>query len=340
MRRIRRGAGRRKKDRYGREGKRRMKEYEFSGKTVEEAIAEGLTALSLEREQAEIVVLEEGKKGGLFSKGVKARVKICKKASDGERAAQFLEGLFPYMNVTATTELEEGEQVHINIVTPNSYAVIGHRGEILDAMQALAGAVANIGREEYERVVVDCENYREKREQTLRRLAERLADKAVRTGRKVSLEPMTPYERRIIHSALADNTDVKTVSEGKEPVRYIVVVPNNLRYDRETRYGDRRGYDRDRRGGYDRREGGYDRDRRGGYDRREGGYDRDRRGGYDRREGGYDRDRRGGYDRREGGYDRGSRPSAPRPAKRAPYFGTYLGNSGAGKKEEEGEKEE
>lgn len=235
-----------------------MKEYEFSGKTVEEAVEEGLAALSLTREQAEIVVLEEGKKGGLFSKGVKARVKIGKKMSDGERAAQFLEGLFPLMHIAATAELTEGEQMHINIVTPNSYAVIGHRGEILDAMQVLAGAVANIGREEYERVVVDCENYREKREQTLRRLAGRLAEKAVRTGRKVSLEPMTPYERRIIHSALADNTEVKTASEGKEPARYIVVIPNNLRSDRP--YGDRRGYDRDRRG--------YDRDRRGGYDRR------------------------------------------------------------------------
>ena len=281
-----------------------MKEYEFSGKTVEEAVEEGLAALSLTREQAEIVVLEEGKKGGLFSKGVKARVKIGKKMSDGERAAQFLEGLFPLMHIAATAELTEGEQMHINIVTPNSYAVIGHRGEILDAMQVLAGAVANIGREEYERVVVDCENYREKREQTLRRLAGRLAEKAVRTGRKVSLEPMTPYERRIIHSALADNTEVKTASEGKEPARYIVVIPNNLRSDRP--YGDRRG--------------GYD------HDRREGGYDRDRRDGYDR-------DRRGGYERRE-------RPSSPRPAKRTPYFGTYLGNSGAGKKEEDTNKEE
>ena len=301
-----------------------MKEYEFSGKTVEDAVAEGLAALSLTREEAEIVVLEEGKKGGLFSKGVKARVKISKKLSDGERASRFLEGLFPLMNITAATEVEEGEQVHINVVTPNSYAVIGHRGEILDAMQVLAGAVANIGRDEYERVVVDCENYREKREQTLRRLAGRIAEKAVRTGRKVSLEPMTPYERRIIHSALAENTDVKTTSEGKEPNRYIVVVPNNLRP-----YGDRRGYDRDRRrDGFERR--GYDRDRRERPygDRREGGYERDRR------EGGYERDRR------RDGYERRERPAAPRPAKRAPYFGTYLGNSGAGKKEEEPKEEE
>lgn len=325
-----------------------MKEYEFSAKTVEEAIEEGLAALNLTREQAEIAVLEEGKKGGLFSKGVKARVKIGKKMSDGERAVQFLEGLFPLMNVTATAEAEEGEQVHINILTQNSYAVIGHRGEILDAMQVLAGAVANIGRDEYERVVVDCEEYRAKREQTLRRLAGRIAEKAVRTGRKVSLEPMTPYERRIIHSALADNTEVKTTSEGKEPMRYIVVVPNNLRYDRESRYGDRRGYDRRggyggyERRGYDRREGGYNRERReDGYngERRESGYSYDRREGnyerrdnsYDRREGGYNRDRRNGYDRDR----RDSRTSAPRPAKRTPYFGTYLGNSGAGKKEEE-----
>ena len=97
-----------------------MTEYEFTGKTVEEAIEEGLKTMGLAREEAEVTVLEEGKKGGLFSKGVKARVKIGKKMSDGERAAQFLEGLFPLMHIAATAELTEGEQMHINIVTPNS----------------------------------------------------------------------------------------------------------------------------------------------------------------------------------------------------------------------------
>ena len=298
-----------------------MTDYEFTGKTVDEAVDEGLKTLGLAREAADIRIVDEGKKGGLFTKGVKARVRIGRKKTDGERAVEFLDGMFGYLGVTATTELEEGEEnTKINVVTPNSYALIGHRGEMLDALQVLAGAVANIGREEYKRVVVDCEGYREKREETLRRLANKLAEKAVRLGRKLSLEPMTPYERRIIHAALADSTEVKTASEGKEPNRYIVVIPNNLRPGSD-RFDRRGGYNRDRRGNYgrDRQSRPYDRDRNYG-DRREGN-DREKR--EDRPYG--DRDRRGGYRDR----NREDRPRAsglPR-SKRQPYFGTFLGNS-------------
>lgn len=157
-------------------------------------------------------------------------MKICKKMTDGERAVEFLDGIMELLNIPATNELVENEEnTKINVITTSTYSVIGHRGEILDSLQVLAGAVANIGREEYKRVVVDCENYREKREDTLKRLAQKLAEKAVRTGRKVSIEPMSPYERRIIHSALSESTEVKTVSEGKEPNRFIVIVPNNRR---------------------------------------------------------------------------------------------------------------
>lgn len=295
-----------------------MKEYEFTGKTVEEATEEGLKTLGLAREEAEVVVLEEGKKG-LF-KSVKAKVKISKKMTDGERAVEFLEGIYPLLGIAATNELDEdGEHTKINVIATNSYSVIGHRGEVLDALQVLAGAVANIGRDEYKRVVVDCENYREKREETLKRLANKLAEKAVRTGRKLSLEPMTPYERRVIHAALADSTEVKTQSEGKEPNRYIVVIPNNLRP----------GSDRFERRGRDDRRGGFNRDRRNS-DRR-GGYNKE---GYNKegREGKpYDRERRGGRDGRSSSY--GAKPAA----KRTPYFGTYLGNSNAAKNENKGE---
>lgn len=290
-----------------------MTEYEFTGKTVEEAIEEGLKTMGLAREEADVTVLEEGKKGGLFTKGVKARIKMSKKRTDGERAVEFLEGMFGLLNVTATTELEEGgENTKINVITPNTYLLVGHRGEILDALQVLAGAVANIGREEYKRVVVDCEGYREKREQTLRRLAQKLADKAVRTGRKVAIEPMTPYERRIIHAALADSTEVKTTSEGKEPNRYVVVVPNNMRPGAE-RISERRGAPRYNNG---ERKGGFNRDRRYG----------DRGGkNYSREERPYgDREKR--YDRRDRRDDRPRATGLPR-SKRQPYFGTFLGNS-------------
>lgn len=301
-----------------------MNDYEFTGKTVDEAVDEGLKTLGLARDEAEIQVLDEGKKGGLFTKGVKARVRISRKKTDGERAVEFLDGMFELLGITATTELEEGdenENTKINVVTPNTYALIGHRGEMLDALQVLAGAVANTGREEYKRVVVDCEGYREKREETLKRLANKLAEKAVRLGRKLSLEPMTPYERRIIHAALADSTEVKTASEGKEPNRYIVVIPNNLRPGAE-RYERRSGFNRDRRPySRDKREKPYNRDRNASYDREK----REDRPYGERREDRYgDREKRGGYrDRRE---DKPRASGLPR-SKRQPYFGTFLGNS-------------
>ena len=272
-------------------------EREFTGKTIEEAVSEGLKELGIEESQAEITVIEEPKKGGLFGIGARnARVKIGKKLTDGQRANEFIEGLFDIMGVTATTELTEGDRsIKINVITTSSAssAVIGYRGEVLDALQCLAGAVANTGREEYSRVVVDCEGYREKREETLKSLAEKLAAKAVRTGRKVSLEPMNPFERRIIHSTLSSNTEVKTISEGKEPARYISIIPNEMKSSRPIR-ADRHG-DRDRN------------DRRGNTRRNDRG-----------------RERKGGFS---------SISSAP--VKRSGFGGTYLGNSLKDKKDKE-----
>lgn len=272
----------------------------FTGKTVEEAIAEGLGILGLTREEAEIAVLEEGKKK-LFG-AVKAKVQITKKVSDAKRAADFVDELLEILSISAVSEIvDEEENIKIDIKTTNSSRVIGKHGDVLDAIQTLAGAVANIGRNDYKKVVVDCENYRGQREETLRELAEKLAKKAVEKGRKMTLEPMNPYERRIIHSALANNADVKTISEGKEPARYIAVIPNNANpNDRGLKYG------RD--------------DRRGGERRFN---DRKPRG-----------DRRGRDDRPRGG-SRGGRPSGggAKRGKKEIIFGTFLGNSGA--KEEE-----
>lgn len=272
----------------------------FTGKTVEEAIAEGLGVLGLTREEAEIAVLEEGKKK-LFG-AVKAKVQIKKKVSDAKRASDFVDELLEILNISAVSEIvDDEENIKIDIKTTNSSRVIGKHGDVLDAIQTLAGAVANIGRNDYKKVVVDCENYRGQREETLKELAEKLAKKAVEKGRKMTLEPMNPYERRIIHSALANNADVKTISEGKEPARYIAVIPNNANpNDRGLKYG------RD--------------DRRGGERRFN---DRKPRG-----------DRRGRDDRPRGG-SRGGRPSGggAKRGKKEIIFGTFLGNSGA--KEEE-----
>lgn len=238
-----------------------MEAKEFTAKTVEEATAEGLKEMGLTEEQATVEVLEMPTSGFLGIGAKKAKVKISKKKTDGERASEFIEGLFNYINVNATTELQEDENgIVINVVTTSSSSVIGYRGEVLDALQCLAGAVANTGKDEYSRVVVDCEGYREKREETLKGLAEKLAAKAVRTGRKVSLEPMNPFERRIIHFALAGNTEVKTASEGKEPNRYISIIPNNMKFNKPLRE-DRRGRGNDRKG-RDNNRGGRGNDRR------------------------------------------------------------------------------
>lgn len=220
---------------------------QFSGKTAEEAIETGLAEMGISREDAEIEILEEGKKR-LIGKSVPALVRITEKEklSDGERAVAFLKGLFPVLGVEAEPLLtEEEERIVITLNVNTTKGVIGRRGEIIDAVQVLAGAVANTGRRDYKRVVVDCGNYREEREETLKHVAEKMAAKAVRLGKRVRLEPMNPYERRIIHSALAESGDVTTKSEGKEPARFVVIIPKNAkksfdRNDREKR-GDRRG---------------------------------------------------------------------------------------------------
>lgn len=276
----------------------------YYGKTVEEAIEEGLKELGVTAEQAEIKIIEEAKKGFLGINSKKAEVEINAKKNDGERVKAFLEGLFPIMKVNAKCNLlEEDDKIVVEVVAERSQQVIGYRGETLDALQTLAGAVANIGREDYRRVVVDCENYREKREDTLKSLAEKLADRAVREGRKVILEPMAPYERRIIHSALADRKDVTTESDGKEPNRHVVIVPGELTSDEpiDASFKGKRGDS-------------------GRNDRRT---ERGDRGGFRGGKSGYGRDNRGGF---RGNGNRGERaPRQPRP--KTSGWGTFLGNA-------------
>ena len=225
----------------------------FTGKTVEEAVKIGLETLGVKESDVEVEVLDEGKKRLIGSKPAQVRLTVIER-TDGERAVEFLEGLFPLIGADATAQLKsEDEKIVIELTAASAKSIIGRRGEIIDAVQTLAGAVANIGRKDYKRVVVDCENYREDREETLKRVANKLAANAVRLGKRVRLEPMNPYERRIIHSALMDNPDVTTKSEGKEPGRFVVIIPKNLRtYDKRGRNDRGRGRN-DRngsRGGY------------------------------------------------------------------------------------------
>ncbi len=244
------------------------KEYIYEGKTADEAVETGLKELGLTREDVEVEVLNPGKKK-LFGY-VPAEVKLTpkKKLTDGERAVVFLEGLFERLEQDVVVTLaEEDEKIVINLDGATK-GLIGRRGEVIDAVQVLAGAVANTGRKNYMRVVVDCGNYREEREETLKRLAQKLAAKAVRLGKRVRLEPMNPYERRIIHAALVDSSEVTTKSEGKEPARFVVIIPNNMKtYDKKPRNdrGGRGGYkgDRNRSDRNDRNKGGYNKPRYG-----------------------------------------------------------------------------
>ena len=280
----------------------------FYGKTYEEAVNNALMELALPKEDVEITVLEEGKKK-LFG-STKWKIQVTEKKSDGIRAAQFIDGLLKILGIEAESEVvTEEESIKIEVKTQSSARVIGKRGDVLDAIQCMAGAVANIGREEYVKVVVDCENYRSQREETLISLAHKVEAKAVETGKKIILEPMNPYERRIIHAALVDSDKVKTSSEGKEPSRYVVVVPNDANPgDRGIRYGEKN-------------------DRHHGRDRHN-----DRRGRGERH--GKGGERSGGRGERRG--HGGAKPAGgAKRGKKEIIFGTYVGNSGAGATPEE-----
>lgn len=205
---------------------------EFEGKTVAEAIEKGLNELGLDESAVEIKVKEEPVKG-LFGKlKGKAVVEIAAKETVKkgglEAAAEFVQKILDIMDITAKATVdEEAEAPTIALIAEKSSEVIGYRGEVLDAIQTLAGAIANIGNENYKKVIVDCENYRNRREETLIALAHKLEAKATDMRREVILEPMNPFERRIIHTALAESETVTTKSEGKEPARYVVIVPND-----------------------------------------------------------------------------------------------------------------
>lgn len=280
----------------------------FTGKTVEEAVEAGLRELGVAREDVEVEVLDEGKKKLFGSKPAQVKLTVKEKMTDGERAVRFLEGLMPLLgddDVTVALR-DEGEKIVIELVAASAKGIIGRRGEIIDAVQILAGAVANTGRKEYKRVVVDCENYRETREETLRRVANKLAAKAVRLGKRMRLEPMNPYERRIIHSALVDNSDVTTKSEGKEPARFVVIIPKNMKtYEKRGARGDRS------RGG---RDGKFNRDRANRYGDRKP---------YPKRELPAEGtpESSGTTFKREGGSSTGFRKGGF-----SGFFGTYLGN--------------
>ena len=198
----------------------------FSAKTVADAIIEACKVFGVTSEKLEYEVVEEGSSGflGIGAKNAVINAKV--KSSIKDKAKIFLDDVFHAMNMTVVINAEYNEdekELSIDLSGDDMGVLIGKRGQTLDSLQYLASLIVNKESEDYIRVKVDTENYRKRRQDTLENLAKNIAFKVKRTKRTVSLEPMNPYERRIIHSALQNDKFVTTHSEGDEPFRHVVV---------------------------------------------------------------------------------------------------------------------
>ena len=198
----------------------------FSAKTVADAITEACKVLGVTSEKLDYVVVEEGSSGflGIGAKNAVINAKV--KSSITDKAKIFLNDVFAAMNMTVVINAEYKEdekELSIDLSGDDMGVLIGKRGQTLDSLQYLVSLIVNKESTDYIRVKVDTENYRKRRQDTLENLAKNIAFKVKRTKRTVSLEPMNPYERRIIHSALQNDKFVTTHSEGDEPFRHVVV---------------------------------------------------------------------------------------------------------------------
>ena len=202
---------------------------EISAKTVDEAIIEATLQLETSSDNMEYEVIEHESKGilGMFSKEAKIRAKL--KDSVENNVKSFLSKVLKCMNIDAELDIlydEEKQLVDVNVRGEDMGVLIGKRGQTLDSLQYLASLVLNKNSDTYVKVKIDTENYRERRKETLENLAINIAKKVKRTRKTVFLEPMNPYERRIIHSSLQNDKFVETHSEGEEPYRKVVITLN------------------------------------------------------------------------------------------------------------------
>ena len=203
-----------------------MEFVEFTAKTVDDAITAACQKFLVTSDKLEYEVIEEGSTGFLGFNAKPAKIKAKIKGSIEDKAREFLDNVFAAMKMTVVIDVkyEEAEGfLDVDLRGDDMGVLIGKRGQTLDSLQYLVSLVVNKESEEYIRVKVDTENYRKRRKETLENLAKNIAYKVKRTKRSVSLEPMNPYERRIIHSALQADKYVSTHSEGEEPYRRVVV---------------------------------------------------------------------------------------------------------------------
>ncbi|MEN6414016.1 MAG: RNA-binding cell elongation regulator Jag/EloR [Veillonellales bacterium] len=203
-----------------------MTSVEMTGKTIEEAVELALTELGVGADRVDYEVVEEPNKGLFGFIGCKpAKVRVTVKPIDSVAvASEFLQQIFEQMKLTVKIEIsKDSDGVKFDLSGADLGILIGKHGQTLDALQYLTNLAANRDSEERVRIVLDVEDYRKRRTETLNRLAYRLAEKVKRYGDKIVLEPMSPHERKIIHMALQDDHRVMTYSEGDEPYRKVVI---------------------------------------------------------------------------------------------------------------------
>lgn len=204
-----------------------MKQVTATGITVEEAVKSALAQLQTTKERTEITIVDEGKKGifGIFGSRP-AIVKAVIKLDPIEEGKNFLLDISEKMGAPIDVEvIVEGRNVQFILTGEKIALLIGKRGQTLNSLQYLTQLVVNRDSQQFLNVLLDAEDYRKRRNDTLIHLAERLAQKAIKTGQNVALEPMPAYERKVIHTALAENKQIKTYSSGNDPHRHLVISP-------------------------------------------------------------------------------------------------------------------
>lgn len=203
-----------------------MKQIQVTGKTVEEAVSAALEQLQASRDQVEIKVLEESKKGFLGFGGKPALVEVSLKPDPIEQAVAFLQEVTMKMGVPVTiTQKKMGEEVVLDLSGDKIAILIGKRGQTLNSLQYLTNLVANHHSNGFIRIILDAENYRERRRESLERLATSTARRVMMTKKGIALDPMPSNERKIIHMALKSEKHVETSSEGTEPYRKVIIRP-------------------------------------------------------------------------------------------------------------------
>ncbi len=204
----------------------------FSAKSVDEAKAAAAAQFGVDESEIIFTVIEEPKKGlfGKIKNEARVQAEYTPPLTKAEIACNYISSILEKMGIDSEPSVEETETGAV--ISFDSDAIIGKRGETLDALQYLASMICNKGSKEYYRITVDSCGYREKRKKSLEELAAKISKSVLKTGRSAALEPMNPYERRIIHSAVSEIEGVSSRSVGEEPHRKVIISSNVKRNDR------------------------------------------------------------------------------------------------------------